>query len=168
MLEENYGKMPIRLLDFGMAAPIDGKDGSTGFLKDMIHVVSNFIAMYIGLEFNSRISLETNWKDEVQQIAELYGLSGEDIEELFSLIDMALNVSRDQMPFDKRLADILNTDHQLENELKQVAKILFPVTSQGQETEQQIGSFENTGQSNRTQTEAEDLVSMRCNNNKIT
>ncbi|CAG2189595.1 THOC3 [Mytilus edulis] len=46
MLEENYGKMPIRLLDFGMAAPIDGKDGSTGFLKDMIHVVSNFIAMY--------------------------------------------------------------------------------------------------------------------------
>ncbi|CAG2228687.1 unnamed protein product [Mytilus edulis] len=112
-----------------------------------------------------------NWKDKVQQMANMYAMSKEDKVELFSLIDSALQVvSMSDVPrLQQELAAKMNFDPQSLS--KQVAKILFAKPefpsvhpdSQDLETELQkiklvMGASKNTGHSTMDQADSGDFM----------
>lgn len=171
MLQESEGVIQTRIIDFGLAKPMDSEDGLRGFRSDIAEVVRKFTALYIDEEFDSETDFRKNWKDKVQQMANLYAMSKEDKVELFSLIDSALQVvSLSDVPrFQEELATKMNFDPQ--NLSKQVAKILFAKPefpsdhpdSQDLETELQkiklmMGTSKKTGHSTMDQADSGDFI----------
>ncbi|XP_063406884.1 uncharacterized protein LOC134690771 [Mytilus trossulus] len=125
MLQESEGVIQTRIIDFGLAKRIDSEDGPRGFRSDIAEVVRKFTALYIDEEFDSETDFRKNWKDKVQQMANMYAMSKEDKVELFSLIDSALQVVclSDVPKLQQELAAKMKFDTQSLS--KQVAKILF-------------------------------------------
>ncbi|CAG2253965.1 unnamed protein product [Mytilus edulis] len=171
MLQESEGVIQTRIIDFGLAKPMDSEDGPRGFRSDMAEVVRKFTALYIDEEFDSETDFRKNWKDKVQQMANMYAMSKEDKVELFSLIDSALQVvSMSDVPrLQQELAAKMNFDPQSLS--KQVAKILFAKPefpsvhpdSQDLETELQkiklvMGASKNTGHSTMDQADSGDFI----------
>ncbi|CAC5417719.1 unnamed protein product [Mytilus coruscus] len=53
MLQEFEGVIQTRIIDFGLAKPMDSEDGLRGFRSDIAEVVRKFTALYIDEEFDS-------------------------------------------------------------------------------------------------------------------
>lgn len=127
MLQESPdGIIKTRILDFGLAKPLNSEDGLRGFRTDMAEVVRKFTSLYVSQEFDSETDMKKNWEDKIGEMADIFSLSTEDRSELFCLVDSALQVaSLSEVPkLQDEIAAKMNFDTRSLS--MKVAKILFP------------------------------------------
>lgn len=69
MLQESPdGIIKTRILDFGLAKPLNSEDGLRGFRTDMAEVVRKFTSLYVSQEFDSETDMKKNWKDKIGEV----------------------------------------------------------------------------------------------------
>lgn len=69
MLQESPdGIIKTRILDFGLAKPLNSEDGLRGFRTDMAKVVRKFTSLYVSQEFDSETDMKKNWKDKIGEV----------------------------------------------------------------------------------------------------
>ena len=69
MLQESPdGIIKTRILDFGLAKPLNSEDGLRGFRTDMAEVVRKFTSLYVSQEFDSETDLKKNWEDKIGEV----------------------------------------------------------------------------------------------------
>lgn len=69
MLQESPdGIIKTRILDFGLAKPLNSEDGLRGFRTDMAEVVRKFTSLYVSQEFDSETDMKKNWEDKIGEV----------------------------------------------------------------------------------------------------
>ena len=69
MLQESPdGIIKTRILDFGLAVPLNSEDGLRGFRTDMAEVVRKFTSLYVSQEFDSETDMKKNWEDKIGEV----------------------------------------------------------------------------------------------------
>lgn len=69
MLEATHeGVIQTRIIDFGLAKPLDSEDGHRGFRTDIIEVIRKFTALYLDQEFDSQTDVRKNWKEKLSEV----------------------------------------------------------------------------------------------------
>lgn len=69
MLQESPdGIIKTRILDFGLAKPVNSEDGLRGFRTDMAEVVRKFTSLYVSQEFDSETDMKKNWEDKIGEV----------------------------------------------------------------------------------------------------
>ena len=69
MLQESPdGIIKTRILDFGLAKPVNSEDGLRGFRTDMAEVVRKFTSLYVSQEFDSETDMKKNWQDKIGEV----------------------------------------------------------------------------------------------------
>ena len=69
MLQESPdGIIKTRILDFGLAKPLNSEDGLRGFRTDMGEVVRKFTSLYVSQEFDSETDMKKNWEDKIGEV----------------------------------------------------------------------------------------------------
>jgi hypothetical protein len=69
MLQESPdGIIKTRILDFGLAKPLNSEDGLRGFRTDMAEVVRKFTSLYVSQEFDSETDMKKNWQDKIGEV----------------------------------------------------------------------------------------------------
>ena len=73
MLQESPdGIIKTRILDFGLAKPVNSEDGLRGFRTDMAEVVRKFTSLYVSQEFDSETDMKKNWEDKIGEVNIIY------------------------------------------------------------------------------------------------
>ncbi|XP_053382522.1 uncharacterized protein LOC128549572 isoform X2 [Mercenaria mercenaria] len=125
-------KLRVKILDFGLAKKLEDQNGLNlqGIKKDITRVMRLFSDLYIGgLEFQIGESFEQTWNRERENVKDKIKMSVDDREELFCLLDAAVEVVnpahvREYKNLVKNKFDSAKGDEK--NFMKTIVAFLFP------------------------------------------